>query len=81
MSEYKVFSMADLLAIFPFSRTKMFALIHTGSLPVVRVGRSYLTTKPLSISGFRKLRSYYRPVSFSLQLWCSCDIILSLAAP
>ena len=54
MSEYKVFSMADLLAIFPFSRTKMFALIHTGSLPVVRVGRSYLTTQAALDQWFQK---------------------------
>lgn len=54
MSEYKVFSMADLLAIFPFSRTKMFALLQTGTLPVVKVGRSYLTTQAVLDRWFEK---------------------------
>lgn len=34
---------SDLLTIFPFGKTKLRQLLHAGALPVVKVGRQYIT--------------------------------------
>lgn len=39
-----VYSKNDLLNIFPFKRTKLQQLLNAGVLPVVKVGRSYLSS-------------------------------------
>ena len=39
-----VYSKADLLEIFPFGRTKLQQLLTAGVLPVVKVGKAYLTS-------------------------------------
>lgn len=44
-SELKVYSKKDLLEIFPFGRTKLQQLLTAGVLPVVKVGKSYLTSE------------------------------------
>ncbi len=43
--DMKIFSKADLLEIFPFRRTKLQQLLNAGVLPVVKVGKSYLTSE------------------------------------
>lgn len=35
----------DIYKILPFGRKKILKLIHSGELPVVKVGRTYITTK------------------------------------
>lgn len=40
----KIFSKSDLLEIFPFGRTKLQQLLNAGVLPVVKIGKTYLTT-------------------------------------
>ena len=40
----KIFSKSDLLQIFPFGRTKLQQLLNAGVLPVVKIGKTYLTT-------------------------------------
>lgn len=40
----QVYSKADLLEIFPFGRTKLQQLLTAGVLPVVKVGKAYLTS-------------------------------------
>lgn len=47
MSEYKVYNATELLSVFPFGRTKLFQLLRAGTLPVVKIGRDYLTSKPI----------------------------------
>ena len=40
----QVYSKADLLEFFPFGRTKLQQLLTAGVLPVVKVGKAYLTS-------------------------------------
>ena len=40
----QVYSKAGLLEIFPFGRTKLQQLLTAGVLPVVKVGKAYLTS-------------------------------------
>lgn len=40
----KIYSCDDLLTIFPFGKTKLRQLLKAGVLPVVKVGRDYLTS-------------------------------------
>ncbi len=42
-----VYSQKDLLRIFPFKRTKLQELLKAGALPVVKVGRSYISSEKL----------------------------------
>lgn len=39
-----VYTQKDLLKIFPFKRTKLQQLLNAGALPVVKVGRTYLSS-------------------------------------
>ena len=39
-----LYSFSDLLTIFPFEKTKLRQLLHAGVLPVVKVGRQYVTS-------------------------------------
>ncbi|MCD8013883.1 MAG: hypothetical protein LUG99_12040 [Lachnospiraceae bacterium] len=39
-----VYTQKDLLRIFPFKRTKLQQLLNAGALPVVKVGRTYLSS-------------------------------------
>lgn len=43
----QVYSQKDLLRIFPFGRTKLQQLLNAGALPVVKVGRTYLSSDDL----------------------------------
>lgn len=39
-----IYTQKDLLKIMPFGRTKLLQLLKAGVLPVVKVGKSYLTS-------------------------------------
>ncbi len=39
-----VYSQKDLLKVFPFKRTKLQQLLNAGVLPVVKVGKTYLSS-------------------------------------
>jgi len=39
----KIYAYDDLLKIFPFGKTKLRQLLKSGILPVVKIGRDYLT--------------------------------------
>lgn len=43
--DLKVLGLKDLYNILPFGKTKIMQLIHAGELPVVKVGRDYITTE------------------------------------
>lgn len=40
----KILSQSDLYEILPFGKTKINQLIKSGELPVVKIGRDYITT-------------------------------------
>lgn len=42
--ENKILSQQDLYDILPFGRTKTLQLIKSGELPLVKVGKDYITT-------------------------------------
>lgn len=44
---YKTFTNEDLQKIFPFGKTKLNQLLQAGVLPVIKVGKHYLTTQKL----------------------------------
>lgn len=43
----KVYTKNDLLRIFPFGKTKLQQMLRAGVLPVVKIGRTYLTSERL----------------------------------
>ena len=43
----KILKQADLYEILPFQKTKIQQLIRSGQLPVVKVGKDYITTYSL----------------------------------
>lgn len=45
MTIEKLYSFSDLLNIFPFGKTKLRQLLKAGVLPVVKVGRHYITSQ------------------------------------
>lgn len=45
--EMKFYSKADLLKIFPFKRTKLQQLLNAGVLPVVKIGKTYITSEEM----------------------------------
>jgi len=48
MSDYKrIISQEDLYEILPFGKTKIKQLIKSGELPLVKVGKDYITTYKL----------------------------------
>ena len=42
--ENKILSQQDLYDILPFGKTKVLQLIKSGELPLVKVGKDYITT-------------------------------------
>lgn len=40
----KLYTKADLLQIFPFGRTKLQQLLNAGVLPVVKIGKTYMSS-------------------------------------
>jgi hypothetical protein len=44
MAQTALYSFQDLLEIFPFGKTKLRQLLNAGVLPVVKVGRQYVTS-------------------------------------
>ena len=51
--ETVVYNFEDLLKIFPFGRTKMLALCKQGVLPVVKIGKDYISNPELIARWFR----------------------------
>lgn len=45
MTKSSVLSVKDLQTILPFGKSKLYALVKTGALPVIKVGRNYVTTR------------------------------------
>lgn len=43
--DYKILTQDDFLELFPFGKTKLKCLLDAGVLPVVKVGRDYLTNE------------------------------------
>jgi len=41
--EYRVLTKDDLLKILPFGKTKLDQLLQAGILPVIKIGRDYIT--------------------------------------
>lgn len=44
MTTQKLYSFSDLLIIFPFGKTKLRQLLKAGVLPVIKIGRQYVTS-------------------------------------
>lgn len=42
-----VLSQKDLLRIFPFGRTKLQQLLNAGVLPVVKIGKTYMSSETM----------------------------------
>jgi len=45
--ETKILKQTDLYEILPFQKTKVLQLLRSGELPVVKVGKDYITTYEL----------------------------------
>lgn len=45
--DFRVYSQKDLMKIFPFRRTKLQQLLNARALPVVKIGRSYVSSKEM----------------------------------
>ena len=45
--EEKILRQSDLYNILPFGKTKIKQLIKSGELPLVKIGKDYITTYPL----------------------------------
>ena len=45
MNKNSVLSVKDLQSILPFGKSKIYALVKAGALPVIKVGRNYVTTE------------------------------------
>ena len=52
--EYNIFTKKELLEIFPFGATKLNKLLNAGVLPVVKVGRDYITNQERLNQWFKK---------------------------
>lgn len=46
-NEEKILKQTDLYEILPFKKTKVLQLLRSGELPVVKVGKDYITTHEL----------------------------------
>ena len=44
IKESKILSQQDLYDVLPFGKTKVLQLIKSGELPLVKVGKDYITT-------------------------------------
>lgn len=53
-NENKIYGFSDLLEIFPFGRTKVLRMCKEGILPVIKVGRKYITNQELLDRWFRE---------------------------
>ena len=55
-TEYAILTQKDLLKLFPFGKTKLNQLLQAGVLPVVKVGRTYITNQKELDDWFRKYK-------------------------
>lgn len=44
MEDVKIYTLCELEKIFPFGKSKLLALCKAGALPVVKVGRDYISS-------------------------------------
>lgn len=49
----KIYNFSQLQQLFPFGRTKLYSLLRAGILPVVKIGKNYVTS-PQCISEWLK---------------------------
>ncbi len=42
-----IYTISDLQNLFPFGRTKLLKLCREGALPVIKVGRTYISNKAI----------------------------------
>ncbi len=54
--EYKTYSNEELQRIFPFGKTKLNQLLQAGILPVIKIGKHYITTKKMLDKWFEENR-------------------------
>ena len=52
--ETKILKQTDLYEILPFQKTKVLQLLRSGELPVVKVGKDYITTYELINDGIKQ---------------------------
>lgn len=45
MTIQRLYSFSDLLTIFPFGKTKLRQLLKAGVLPVIKIGKQYVTSE------------------------------------
>ena len=45
MTKSSVLSVKDLQTILPFGKSNLYTLVKAGALPVIKVGRNYVTTR------------------------------------
>ena len=53
---YQTYNKEDLLIIFPFGKTKLNELLQANVLPVVKIGRDYITNQKELDSWFHKYK-------------------------
>ena len=52
--DYPIYDKDDLLKIFPFGKTKLNELLQANVLPVIKVGRDYITNQKMLDEWFKK---------------------------
>jgi len=56
LTGYQVYDQEDLLTILPFGKTKINTLLQASVLPVIKVGRDYITNQKELDDWFRKYK-------------------------
>lgn len=56
LKNYAIFTQDDLMQLFPFGKTKLNELLKAGVLPVVKVGRQYITNEKEMDAWFHEYR-------------------------
>ena len=54
--KYKTYNKEDLLNIFPFGKTKLNELLQANVLPVIKIGRDYITNQKELDDWFHKYK-------------------------
>lgn len=54
--KYKTYNKNDLLEILPFGKTKLNELLQAEVLPVIKIGRDYITNEKLLDDWFQKYK-------------------------
>jgi len=56
LDKNEILNLKDLMLLFGIKRTTMFKLLKADVLPVVKIGKQYLTTRALIYSWFEKMQ-------------------------